>query len=128
LGITGKEEMKRAVIAILLFITFATIVEAAQVHSYTRRDGTYVSGYNTGSDRAFGKDIGVTIEAIVAGVGLVVGVIWWLASAASNQNSSRFDARLAQQREQEGVFREQVRRAQMQLEAEKNNPVSRGLS
>jgi len=120
--------MKRAVIAILLFITFATIVEAAQVHSYTRRDGTYVSGYNTGSDRAFGKDIGVTIEAIVAGVGLVVGVIWWLASAASNQNSSRFDARLAQQREQEGVFREQVRRAQMQLEAEKNNPVSRGLS
>ncbi|MCX6910932.1 MAG: hypothetical protein NTY01_23220 [Verrucomicrobia bacterium] len=120
--------MKSTIVAILLFVTFAAALDAAHVHSYTRKDGTFVSGYNTGSDRAFGKDFNATIGTILTGVILVVGVIWWIASAASSQSSSKFDARFARQREQEGIIQEQVRRAQMQLTAEANNPIARGLA
>ena len=117
--------MKRIVIiAIFALLALLTISEAGQVRGYKRKDGTYVSGYKTGAERAHDEAIG----AIVTGAILIVGVLWWLASASSNNNNPKEDARLAQRRAQEGVLREQVRRAQAELEAKKNDPIERGLS
>lgn len=119
--------MKRIIVAVLLLTALVGSVDARQVQSYTKKDGTHVSGYNTGSDRAIGIDIGATTGAIFTGILLLVGIIWWLASATS-QGSTKRDARLAAEREREGVLREQVRRAQLELDAKRNGPIERGLS
>lgn len=113
----------------IVLAAFAVSISAAHVHSYTRKDGTHVSGYNTGSNRAIGKDIDITIGAIVTGFGLIVGIIWWLASSASSGTTNRQDARLAMQREREGVLQKQVLRAQIERETKKgDDPIEKGFS
>lgn len=119
--------MKRIVLVAVLLAALAVSVDARTVGSYTRKDGTHVSGYKTGEDRSIGKDIDVTVVAIFTGILLILGVIWWLASAAS-QGSTKQDARLAARREREGLLREEVRRAQMKIETKRNDPIERGLS
>jgi hypothetical protein len=112
--------MKQIIIAILLLVAFAGSIDAGQTRSYTRKDGTHVSGYTTGGVRGIDTTVGV----VATGILLVVGCIWWIVSSALSGNTNRQDARHAALRERAGILRQQVRRAQMK----KEDPIAKGLS
>ena len=86
--------MKKIILVMLLLTTLAETSEAAHVQSYTRKDGTQVSGYSSGVDRGvFGGDKAddPIIFGIIVVVGVVVLIVWAIAKASSGEKERATD-------------------------------------
>lgn len=83
--------MNRILLIAVMFSLLSLSVSAAHVNGYTRRDGTHVSGYNTGSDRTtFGgtKADDAVIWMIIGGIALVVIVVAVIASSSAEKKNT----------------------------------------
>jgi len=86
--------MRKIILMALLLAALAGASEAAHVRSYTRKDGTHVSGYSSGADRGvFGgdKENDPIILGIIVVIGVVVLIVWAIGKAVSGGKEKATD-------------------------------------